>query len=54
MYQAFPQMIFSHWQLVNGDVSEAGSQANQIVMDVRARKGLKAELPEFGDYYDRI
>jgi elongation factor 2 len=52
--QAFPQMIFSHWQLLSGDVYEEGSQANQIVKEVRTRKGLKEELPKFGDYYDKV
>jgi len=52
--QAFPQMIFSHWQIVNGNPLEEGSQANQIVCDVRARKGLKEEMPVLGDYYDKI
>jgi elongation factor 2 len=52
--QAFPQMIFSHWQVINGDLMEEGSQANRIVFDVRKRKGLKDELPDFNDYYDRL
>lgn len=52
--QAFPQMIFSHWQKVNGEVYDEGSQANQIVLDVRQRKGLKEGLPQFGDYYDKV
>lgn len=52
--QAFPQMIFSHWQLVNGEVYDEGSQANTIVMAVRERKGLKMELPDFNDFYDKL
>jgi len=52
--QAFPQMIFSHWQLVNGDCYEAGSQANTILMGIRERKGLKTDLPDFNDYYDKL
>jgi elongation factor 2 len=52
--QAFPQMIFSHWQLVNGDIFEEGSQANRIVFEVRKRKGMKEELPDFADYYDKL
>jgi len=52
--QAFPQMIFSHWQMVNGNPMEDGSQANTIALDVRERKGLKVVMPEFGDYYDKI
>jgi len=52
--QAFPQMIFSHWQLVNGDPMEEGSQANKIAMDVRERKGVKKCMPDFMDYFDKI
>jgi elongation factor 2 len=52
--QAFPQMIFSHWQAVNGDPYEAGSQANKIAMQVRERKGLKNVLPDFAEYYDKL
>jgi len=28
--QAFPQMIFSHWQMVNGECYDEGSQAQTI------------------------
>jgi len=52
--QAFPQMIFSHWQLLNGEVYEEGSQVHTIALEVRARKGLKEGLPKFSDYYDKI
>jgi len=52
--QAFPQMIFSHWQPVNGNPFEEGSQSNKIVADVRKRKGLKVEMPKFNDYYDKL
>jgi len=51
--QAFPQMIFSHWQMVNGEVYE-DSQTQQIILQVRERKGLKLELPDFNDYYDKL
>jgi len=52
--QAFPQMIFSHWQQVNGNPYQDGSQANKIIIDVRKRKGLKDSLPDFNDYYDKM
>jgi elongation factor 2 len=52
--QAFPQMIFSHWSMVTGDIQEDGSMANKICMDVRDRKGLKEGLPDFADYYDKL
>lgn len=51
---AFPQMIFSHWENVNGNPLEEGSQANGIIKDVRKRKGLKETLPVFNDYYDKL
>jgi len=52
--QAFPQMIFSHWNQVVGEVETEGSMANKIVMEVRKRKGLKVVMPDFNDYYDKI
>jgi len=52
--QAFPQMIFSHWQLLQGEIYEEGSMANKIVKAVRLRKGLKEDLPEFADFHDRL
>jgi elongation factor 2 len=52
--QAFPQMIFSHWQIVQGDPYEEATMAATIVKQVRARKGLKVDLPQFNDYYDKL
>jgi elongation factor 2 len=52
--QAFPQMIFSHWNAVNGNPLDEGSQANTIAMAVRKRKGMKGELPNFEDYFDKL
>jgi len=52
--QAFPQMKFSHWQMVNGSPYKEGSSAYNILFAVRKRKGMKEVLPAFGDYYDKI
>jgi elongation factor 2 len=52
--EAFPQMSFSHWQLVTGSPYDEGTMCNKIVTEVRKRKGLKEALPVFGDYYDKI
>jgi len=52
--QAFPQMKFSHWKLVSGDVYTEGSPANEHFFDIRKRKGMKETLPAFGDYYDKV
>jgi elongation factor 2 len=52
--QAFPQLIFSHWQEMDSSPYEEGSMANKICLDVRKRKGLKEALPDFSDYYDKM
>jgi len=53
--QAFPQLIFSHWQALDGNpLTDEGSKTQQILMEVRKRKGLKEALPVLGDYYDKL
>jgi len=52
--QAFPQMKFDHWEACTGSPLKEGSLAYNVVKKTRKRKGLKEEMPEFGDYYDRI
>jgi len=52
--QAFPQMKFDHWEKANGNPMKEGSPAYETIMKCRTRKGLKVQLPEFMDYYDRI
>jgi len=51
---AFPQMIFSHWELVGGNPLVEGTQAHEIIKAVRKRKGLKESMPVFNDYYDKL
>jgi len=52
--QAFPQMKFSHWDVLSGDPFAEGSQAYEQVLAIRKRKGMKECLPDFADYYDRV
>jgi len=52
--QAFPQLIFSHWQMVPGSPYDEGSQAESICQLVRKRKGLKEAMPAFADFYDKV
>jgi elongation factor 2 len=47
-------LAFDSWEIVKGSPFDNGSYANQIVMDVRKRKGLKLELPNFNDYCDKL
>jgi len=51
--QAFPQLIFDHWTPMNGSVFEAG-KLRDTVLKVRERKGLKKEIPDLNEYYDKL
>jgi len=52
--QAFPQMIFSHWSVLNGDPMDESSHCYSVVAEVRQRKGLKEGIPDFNEYYDKL
>ncbi|KAG9307764.1 hypothetical protein G9A89_023329 [Geosiphon pyriformis] len=51
--QAFPQAVFSHWQIMNGIANEPG-KVNDIVKAVRKRKGLSEEIPSLDKYLDKL
>lgn len=51
--QAFPQCVFDHWQLMNGNPLEAGKVAD-IVKGIRKRKGLSEEIPSLDKYLDKL
>jgi len=53
--QAFPQMVFDHWQqLPGGDPLEPTSLVGKVVQEMRKRKGLKVEVPGVDNYYDKL
>ncbi|KAM0865545.1 hypothetical protein ACQ4PT_043191 [Festuca glaucescens] len=52
--QAFPQCVFDHWELMSTDPLEAGSQAAQLVLDIRKRKGLKEQMTPLSDFEDKL
>eukprot|EP00455_Lapot_gusevi_P008830 TRINITY_DN138_c0_g1_i4.p2 TRINITY_DN138_c0_g1~~TRINITY_DN138_c0_g1_i4.p2 ORF type:complete len:686 (+),score=309.61 TRINITY_DN138_c0_g1_i4:223-2280(+) len=55
--KAFPQMIFDHWEMVDGyniDAYDPSTKTNEIIMNVRRRKGMREEMPDFNDYYDKL
>ncbi|CAH6420908.1 Translation elongation factor EF-2 [uncultured virus] len=52
--QAFPQMIFDHWETMTGDALDPNSKVHQIIKDVRKRKGLKDNIPPLEDYLDKL
>lgn len=39
--QAFPQSVMDHWELMNGSPLDKGSKLEELVRNIRVRKGLK-------------
>jgi elongation factor 2 len=52
--QAFPQCVFDHWQVVQGDPLDTTTKAFTIVMGVRKRKGLAEEIPPLDRFFDKL
>ena len=51
--KAFPQCTFSHWQNISG-IPYLDEKANKIVLEIRKRKGMKVELPDFKQLLDKL
>jgi len=52
--QAFPQLAFSHWNIMAGDCFTAGNKVYEIITETRKRKGMKEVLPPLADYLDKL
>jgi elongation factor 2 len=52
--QAFPQCVFDHWKILQGDPLEKGSKAEEIVLATRKRKGLPVEIPTLDRFLDKL
>nr|UGN13550.1 elongation factor 2 [Suigetsumonas keniensis] len=52
--QAFPQLIFDHWERLGGSVYDATSTLGNIAKTTRERKGLPGAVPDYEKYYDRL
>ncbi|KAF9285731.1 Elongation factor 2 [Mortierella alpina] len=51
--QAFPQSVFDHWELLNGDC-DTDPKLETLILSIRKRKGLKYEMPKLENYMDRL
>jgi len=51
--QAFPQLVFDHWQQYPGDPLVPGLAAD-TVRTIRVRKGLKPEIPGLDQFFDKL
>jgi len=52
--RGFPQLLFSHWQNMDGDVIKPDSLPNTTIMTVRKRKGMKPVIPDYEEYNDKL
>ena len=51
---ATPQLVFSHWEVIQGNPYSEGSKMNELCLNIRKRKNKKVELPALGDYLDKL
>lgn len=52
--QAFPQLLFDHWQVMPGDPIDPSSISGGVVMESRKRKGLRDGIPGLENYLDKL
>ncbi|KAK9240030.1 P-loop containing nucleoside triphosphate hydrolase protein [Lipomyces kononenkoae] len=52
--QAFPQMVFDHWQTMTGSPLDVSTKPGQIVAEARKRHGQKEAVPGYEEYYDKL
>lgn len=52
--QAFPQCVFDHWQVMQGDPLDGVSKPYQVCQVTKKRKGLKLDIPDLANYFDKL
>jgi elongation factor 2 len=52
--QAFPQCVFDHWQILQGDPLEINTKSWVVVQQTRKRKGLAPEVPPLDRFFDKL
>ena len=51
---ATAQCVFDHWECMMADPLAPGSQTNTLCIDIRKRKGIKAEIMPLSEYEDKL
>jgi elongation factor 2 len=51
--QATPQFFFSHWEIIDSDPLKEG-KANDLIMQIRKRKGNPLSIPEPSELIDKL
>jgi elongation factor 2 len=52
--KAFPQCSFDHWEPISGSPYQLGTKVQEVVVNVRKRKGLADGIPELSKYNDKL
>nr|QPO14353.1 eukaryotic elongation factor 2 [Imasa heleensis] len=52
--QAFPQCVFSHWELMSGELNDSNTKLGLAIEKTRKRKGLAEGIPPLDRYYDKL
>merc|ERR1711944_148930 len=52
--QAFPQCVFDHWQVMQGDPLQENTKPYTVCLETKKRKGLKEALPDLANYLDKL
>ncbi len=52
-HPVYPQMLFDHWKVIEGDPLTEGSLANKIMMQTRQRKEMSLSIPKPEDFEDK-
>jgi elongation factor 2 len=52
--QAFPQCVFDHWQIIQGDPLSGSGKPAEIIATTRKRKGIAIEVPPLDRFLDKL
>jgi elongation factor 2 len=52
--KAFPQCSFDHWEPMTGSPYDKGTKTEEVVLNVRTRKGLAPGVPEVNKHLDKL
>src|SRR5271170_3088388 len=52
--QAFPQMVFDHWEIMSGNPMDPKDKSGDVVHGIRVRKGMQPNVQPAEYYIDKL
>lgn len=52
--QAFPQMVFDHWEIMSGNPVDPNDKSGDVVHGIRVRKGMQPNVQPAEYYIDKL